>query len=242
MILRSVPREEWPQLRLKMCAASVLRGKRASWGQNRKWEGNYLARPQDNPNSAAFQASINNLRNVDKFQMVLFSSYIQKTNRFNKAADRALLITDTNIYKLETKKFKSMRKGSPIAEVTGLSLSPGRDQLVVIHSNKGNDLVVALHTAASDEDRVGELVGILCSRYQQLRNMELKVTVSSQFHCMLGNKSRPVHVEVCPEIQAPNFKPGKDADIVYAVPSSYAVVGGGDRNGQQYNHKIGWKA
>jgi len=59
---------------------------------------------------------------------------------------------------------------------------------------------------------------------------------------MLGNKSRPVHVEVCPEIQAPNFKPGKDADIVYAVPSSYAVVGGGDRNGQQYNHKIGWKA
>jgi hypothetical protein len=48
---------------------------------------------------------------------VLFSSYIQKTNRFNKCADRALLITDSNIYKLETKKFKAMKKGSPIQEV-----------------------------------------------------------------------------------------------------------------------------
>jgi myosin-1 len=48
---------------------------------------------------------------------VLFSSYIQKTNRFNKCADRALLITDSDIYKLETKKFKPMRKGSPIQEV-----------------------------------------------------------------------------------------------------------------------------
>lgn len=48
---------------------------------------------------------------------VLFSSYIQKTNRFNKSADRALLITDSNIYKLETRKFKAMRKGSPIQEV-----------------------------------------------------------------------------------------------------------------------------
>ncbi|KAJ4430702.1 hypothetical protein ANN_19293 [Periplaneta americana] len=55
-----------------------------------------------------------------------------------------------------------------ISNVTGLSLSPGRDQLLVIHSNKGNDLVVALNTEPSHEDRVGELVGILCNRYQQV--------------------------------------------------------------------------
>jgi myosin-1 len=57
-----------------MCAAAALKGKRSSWGQNRKWEGNYLARPQDNPNSAVFQASMSNLRNVDKFQMVMINS------------------------------------------------------------------------------------------------------------------------------------------------------------------------
>ena len=48
---------------------------------------------------------------------MLFSSFIQKTNRFDKCADRALLVTDSAIYKLDTKKFKAMKKGSPIQEV-----------------------------------------------------------------------------------------------------------------------------
>lgn len=50
--------------------------------------------------------------------------------------------------------------------MTGISLSPGRDQLVVIHSNKGNDLVITLKTQ-NNEERVGELVGVLCTRYIQ---------------------------------------------------------------------------
>jgi hypothetical protein len=74
----------------------------------------------------------------------------------------------------------------------------------------------------------------------RLRNTELKVTVSSQFQCMLGNKSRPLRVEVSPDAHLPNFKPGNGLAIVYAVPTSYALVSSGDRNGQQYNHKIGW--
>jgi hypothetical protein len=75
----------------------------------------------------------------------------------------------------------------------------------------------------------------------RLRNMELKVMVSSQFQCMLGNKSRPLHIEVSPEAQVANFRPGNGTTILYTVPASYAL-GNGDHNGQQYNHKIGWKA
>jgi myosin-1 len=58
-----------------MCAASALKGKRSSWGQNRKWEGNYLAHPQINHSCEAFLASINNLRNADKFQTVMSCTY-----------------------------------------------------------------------------------------------------------------------------------------------------------------------
>jgi hypothetical protein len=56
---------------------------------------------------------------------------------------------------------------------------------------------------------------------------------------MLGNKSRPLHIEVSSEAQVANFRPGNGTTIVYAVPTSYAL---GDQNGQQYNHKIGRKA
>jgi hypothetical protein len=66
--------------------------------------------------------------------------------------------------------------------------------------------------------------------------------VGSQFQCMLGNKSRPLHIEVSPEAQVANFRPGNGTTIVYTVPTSYALGNSCDQNGQQYNHKIAWKA
>lgn len=49
-----------------------------------------------------------------------------------------------------------------------MSVSPGQDQLVVIHSNRGNDLVVTLKpTADINEDRIGELLGVISIRYFQ---------------------------------------------------------------------------
>lgn len=101
---------------LQMTAAGVLR-ERVDWGQTRRWEGNYLARAQDNPDYSLFVTSVNNLKNVDRFSVPLFSSFIRKTNRFHKMARRALLVTDTNIYKLDAHKFKSMKKGLLIQEV-----------------------------------------------------------------------------------------------------------------------------
>ncbi|KAL1137847.1 hypothetical protein AAG570_009543 [Ranatra chinensis] len=220
MILKPYPKSEWPQLRMKICAACALRGKRVSWGHDRRWEGNYLGKATENMEADIYNNSIRNLKNSDHFDTVLFSSYIIKTNRHNKCADRGLLVTNYAIYKLDLHKFKPMRRGMRIQEITGLSLSPGRDQLIVIHNNKGNDLVVTLKTS---EDRVGELVGALCSRYSQLRGSDLKVTVASRFQCMLGNKSRTLRVEVSPETQLAQFRKDTNNGILYLLPPSFAV-------------------
>lgn len=221
MILKPFPRSEWPQLKIKVCAASCLQGKRRSWGQGRKWEGNYLALPSENPNVAVFEASMRALKNSDHFKQILFSSYIVKTNKFNKNADRGILVTEHAIYKLEIAKFKPMRSGIPIQEITGVSVSPGHDQLVVIHTNKGNDFVLTLK---SSDDRVGELVGALASNYHRLRGVDLRVNVASRFNCMLGNKSRPLRVEVSQDQQLASFK--KDSannGIIFLLPPSFAV-------------------
>lgn len=61
---------------------------------------------------------------------VLFSSYIVKTNRYNKPADRVLLVTDLAIYKLDGHKFKPMKRGMPIAEV----LHPENTRITFIES------------------------------------------------------------------------------------------------------------
>lgn len=70
MILRKVPQKDWPQLRLKVAAASALRKQRTHYGQERKWEGNYLARPEENPDFSLFSSSLNNIRNSDRHKMV----------------------------------------------------------------------------------------------------------------------------------------------------------------------------
>ncbi|XP_076657255.1 unconventional myosin ID [Halictus rubicundus] len=223
MVLRHIPREDWPQLRLKMAAGGVLRSKRQHWGQDRRWEGNYLSKSDENPHYSTFNSSINNLRNTDRFKTVLFSAFITKTNRFNKPKDRVLVVTEHTIYKLDSSKFRSLRKGTPIAEITGLSVSPGKDQLITIHSNRGNDFIMSI---IAKDDRVGELVGILSNRYMQLRSADLHVTVDTRFKCMLGNKSKILRVEVLPEVHEPTFK--KDGDnIVYAIPPSIGIIDGG---------------
>lgn len=164
MILSKVPQKEWPQLKLKISAASVLKNKRAYWGQDRKWEGNYLSNLSENNNYTLFNESINNLKNSKHFNSVLFSSYVTKFNRFNKVAERVLVISDKYLFKLDCNKFKNMKEGIELGNLTGVSITPGRDQLIVLHCPDGNDMLVSLHNI-SKEDRVGELVGIICNQF-----------------------------------------------------------------------------
>ncbi|XP_046427000.1 unconventional myosin ID isoform X1 [Neodiprion fabricii] len=224
MVLKVIPREDWPQLRIKMAAASALRSKRHNWGQERRWEGNYLSKQDENPHSSTFNTSINNLKNTDHFTSILFSGFILKTNKFQKVAERVFVVTDHAVYKLDNSKFKSMKKGTPFANITGLSVSPGKDQLIGIHTNLGNDFIFSI---LSKEDRVGELVGILCNRFYQLQRADLPVTVASSFNCKLGNKSKVVKVNVQPELLEPTFK--KDgSNIIYGIPPSPAINNGND--------------
>ena len=54
----------------------------------------------------------------------------------------------------------------PHFQLTGISISPGTDQLCILHLRTGNDLVLCLTNNRSDE-RVGEIVGTLCKLWQK---------------------------------------------------------------------------
>lgn len=171
MILKKYPRSEWPQLRLQIITATALKKRRKFWGQERKWIGNYLGMSTENSNYSSFNASVNNIKNTDQYRQILFSSFVKKFNKCNKSADRSIIITDAAIYKLDgTKnKFKNMKRTVQIRELTSISVSPGRDQLIVFHSHHNNDLIVNLqaeHTQLK-EDRIGEIIGHVCKKYYE---------------------------------------------------------------------------
>lgn len=81
-------------------------------------------------------------------------------------AERVMLVTDQFIFKLDCEKFRNMKEGVPLKDLTGITVSPGQDQLIVLHCPGGNDLVVSLH-CLKQEDRVGECLGTICNRFHQ---------------------------------------------------------------------------
>ena len=123
----------------------------------------------ENSNNFSFSASVNNIKNLDQFSHILFSSFVMKFNKCNKSADRSIVITDATIYKLDGPrgKFKNMKRSVSIKDISSISVSPGRDQLIVFHSHHNNDLIINLqseHTQLKD-DRVGEVIGHVCKKY-----------------------------------------------------------------------------
>lgn len=115
-----------------------------------------------------------------------------------------------------------MKRTVAIKEITSISVSPGRDQLVVFHSHHNNDLVIALQGEQHPlkEDRIGEIVAHVSKRYYELCNQDLPVSVSPTFQLRLGNKMRTLSVEAVAGVETPAFE-HSGAVIVFKVPSSY---------------------
>ena len=117
-ILKRLPRDDWDQVRTKIAAFDCLHGRRRNCHFDRRWQGNYLATSQENADSSNFVQSLHGLRSHDGFKLALFSAFITKVNRHLKSADRAILITEKAIYKLDDKKFKSMKSPLSLDEVS----------------------------------------------------------------------------------------------------------------------------
>uniref|UniRef100_A0A3B5PYF6 Unconventional myosin-Id n=1 Tax=Xiphophorus maculatus TaxID=8083 RepID=A0A3B5PYF6_XIPMA len=167
-LIKGLSPEETLQVRAKVASLEALKGQRADLGLQRPWEGNYK---RDNPDTASsFTLVSSELQRKDKFMRVLFSCNVRKINRFHKAEDRALLISDRHLYKMDPLKQYKPMKSIPLYNVTGLSVSPGKDQLVVFHTKDSRDLVVCLQRMVpANESRIGELVGTLLSHFKRVR-------------------------------------------------------------------------
>uniref|UniRef100_A0A670YNC3 Myosin ID n=1 Tax=Pseudonaja textilis TaxID=8673 RepID=A0A670YNC3_PSETE len=144
-LIKSIPPKDLPQIKAKVAALELLKGHRGDIGLQRNWQGNYLA--------------------LSLFFAILFD-YLQ-INRFNKVEDRAIFITDRHLYKMDPIKYYKVMKTIPLYNLTGLSVSNGKDQLVVFHTKDNKDLIVCLVNMHSlNENRIGELIGVMADHFK----------------------------------------------------------------------------
>uniref|UniRef100_A0AC34RPG4 Uncharacterized protein n=1 Tax=Panagrolaimus sp. JU765 TaxID=591449 RepID=A0AC34RPG4_9BILA len=217
VILARMPlhlREAFPQ---KITAHELLHNKRTEWGYNRFWKGDYLALDSENDPASAviiYKNALNQLKQQHTFSNVLFSSFIHKFNRFNKSSLRVLLITDNFIAKLDAKKFKIMKEPAHLTSITGVSVSNISNGLIVFHIGN-NDFIGCLENP-KNEDRIGELVGVLGEHLNKKFHKKLIVAVGKSLQCTLGSKQRCVHVSPSELNQNVIFKKnGTDIEMIY---------------------------
>lgn len=206
-LVKNIPPSDMAQIKAKVAAMGALQELRPEWGCRRAWLRDYLSSAADNPAaSSLFAQRLKSLRDKDGFGAVLFSSHVRKVNRFNQRRDRALLLTDRHLYKLEPGRQYRVMRAVPLDLVTGLSVTSGRDQLVVLHLKGLDDLVVCLHRSRPPLDnRVGELVGVLAGHCQG-EGRPLEVRVSDCIPLSQRGARRLVSVEPRPEQPEPDFR------------------------------------
>lgn len=217
-LIKSLSPEETLQVRAKVAGFEALKGHRTDLGLQRSWEGNYLKR--DSPDTASsFTLISGELQRRDKFMRVLFSCNVRKINRFNKSEDRTVLITDRHLYKMDPMKQYKPMKSIPLYNVTGVSVSPGKDQLVVFHTKDNRDLVVCLQgMVPPNESRIGELVGTLLSHFKSEKR-KLQVNVASPIQCSMNGRKCSIVVEPKINQSAPDFTKSRSGYIL-SVPGN----------------------
>ncbi|MCP9258505.1 CBR-HUM-5 protein [Dirofilaria immitis] len=80
---------------------------------------------------------------------------------------------------------------SSYIQLIGLSVSKESDNTVIFHLGN-NDFIGCLYNH-KNEDRVGEVIGILCAHFERKFNKKLKVTVG-ELQCRLGSKGCSIHI------------------------------------------------
>ncbi|KAM7137497.1 unconventional myosin-Id isoform 2-T2 [Macrochelys suwanniensis] len=220
VLIKSIPPEDLPQLRAKVAAMELLKGHRADIGLQRVWEGNYIASKPDNPQTTgSFILIANELKRKDKYMNVLFSCHVRKVNRFNKVEDRAIFITDRHLYKMDPMKQYKVMNTTPLYNLMGLSVSNGKDQLVVFHTKDNKDLIVCLfNRQPTNESRIGELVGVLANHFKSEKR-RLQVTVTNPVQCSMHGRKCTVSVETRINQTQPDFTKNRSGFIL-CVPGN----------------------
>ncbi|XP_034286414.1 unconventional myosin-Ig isoform X1 [Pantherophis guttatus] len=214
-LVTNIPPSEMGQIKAKVAAFDVLQDRRKNWGCCRNWRQNYLVLAEENPALATqFVKQVSALKDKMHFSSVLFSCHVRKINRCNKRTDRALLITDQHLYKLDPRKQYRVKKAIALGTVSGLSVTTGEDQLVVFHLEKQKYLVVCLHKMQpANDNRVGELVGVMVDHFRRLKR-DLQVTVSDRIPLSQNNRKRLVTVTTRDDVTLPDFAKTRDGFVL----------------------------
>jgi len=210
-VIKRIPPEDRDMLRRKILAHDLLGRERQEWGSGRRWYGDYLSQASGT-GGAPIRGILQELRDKDGGNNIIFSAQVVKLSQFHKTNDRYLILSESFLYKVDPRKGKIMRT-ERLSDVASVSCGTGDNQLVVLHMKDKKDIVFSLVTP-DKEDRVGELVAVLAT---VKGSEQLRVRVSDEIHCFMGGKSKTLAVQPDTNSSIPQFNRTK-AGYIFSHP------------------------
>jgi len=211
--LKTVPNNDMPYLEQKVLAFDLFHNNKP-WNPARCWEATYLER-DSNPHRAAYTKSMQKLFNKYNDQNVMFCDYMDKRNSKNKMQRRVIVVTESNIYKQDPKKFTIAQEPIPIVSITDVVITKGPDQLVVLHTAgqaKHPDLLLDLACGRDEEgkERMSEFVTVLFQVYTNVTGNPLKIVLQDNTDWRSKGKGKPAPISL-PELESDLDKKRKAA-------------------------------
>ncbi|CAF0752373.1 unnamed protein product [Brachionus calyciflorus] len=196
MILKPYPPNIRSEIYLLSLSYELIKNRPIMSNQAQKWKGDYLSDAKENNKAIQYKNSIADLKQKDNFNRVLFSSFIYKMNRHFKSQPRAIVITDTYLYRLSPdEKFKTKKDPILIKDINSATITDDPEyQIVVLNiKNFETDLVFYIQSSDNTVDKVPEL---LSNIYRSTINetQKLQVNVLKIPRCLVENKQKSIMI------------------------------------------------
>lgn len=185
--IQSLSPEENVLMRQKVVTLGIFMGKKR-WNPARAFTGDYLT-VDSNPKKDVFVAAIQSMFQTFGDSQINFADDLIKVNRKHAAQHQVVVVTDANIYKYKTGKFKLIKFGIPIKSVKGISLSQGKDSYIIVHCD-GHYRDMVLDAGFNGQERYSELVTVLFQLVLEITGKEPFVKFAKEGQSIEYNNSR----------------------------------------------------
>jgi len=211
-LLMKMHRQYWGNMKLKILTpeqralikqkiqAMALFSVHKPWDPSRDFTADYMD-VDTNPNKARFVQTVEEMFQKYGDTAINFADDVIKVNRHGKSQHQVVIVTDKNVYKYTTNKYKIIKHGVPLNMIKAIHLSPLHDSFMVIEFQAPHrDMVLNLGTNGCE--RYSELTTVL---YDLVTNM---------------HKDQRLPVSFVKQIQYNNGRdaknPGKDIVLAFA--------------------------
>jgi len=219
MMVMSLPPDEQPKMRRRAIAHRFVAGGIKPWNFNRDWAGDYLDPVKDQQ----FRMKLQQQMSMHGGKAITYAIEAQKVPRhafWNQT--RMIVVTDTHVYKTDKNctvnppgKPNAGKQAIALQDITGVSVSKGRDCFLVIHHKvPGNDVVLDLGKGAMNWERVTELLAAIYIATRDVPSRHyINVNVADSFqYNASGNPQAPVQsltFSPLPQMRTGNASNGK---------------------------------